>query len=70
MNDLGVKLSEAYKEHTCFKELEDMKEFYDNTSDRSYLVVHLGTKRRLKLKLYLKFGFSQRLTLYFKMVWK
>ena len=52
MNDLGVKLSEAYKEHTCFKELEDMKEFYDNTSDRSYLVVPLGTKSLLNFESY------------------
>ena len=52
MNYLDVKLSEAYKEHTCFKELEDMKEFYDNTSDRSYLVVPLGTKSLLNFESY------------------
>lgn len=56
MNDLGVKLSEAYKEHTCFKELEDMKGFYDNTSDRSYLVVPLGTKSlKLCFHVYLRY---------------
>ena len=52
MNYLDVKLSEAYKEHTCFKELEDMKEFYDNTSESSYLFIPLGTKCILNFESY------------------
>ncbi|WP_297251756.1 hypothetical protein [uncultured Prevotella sp.] len=40
----SLQLSKAYKEHICFKELEEMMEFYECLSDSSYCFIHSGTK--------------------------
>lgn len=45
-------LSKAYKEHHVFKELEEMKDFYEAVSDRAFCVVPLGTKACLNYVSY------------------
>lgn len=40
----NANLSKAYKEHACFKELDEAKEFYECVSDRAFCFLPLGTK--------------------------
>ena len=40
----NANLSKAYKEHVCFKELDEAQEFYECVSDRAFCFLPLGTK--------------------------
>lgn len=43
-SDFNLELSKAYKEHSLFKELDEMMEFYDGVSDRAFYFLPSGTK--------------------------
>lgn len=40
----NARLSKAYKEHICFKELDEAKKFYECVSDRAFCFLPSGTK--------------------------
>lgn len=40
----NVRLSKTYKEHVCFKELDEAKKFYECVSDRAFCFLPSGTK--------------------------
>lgn len=47
----NVRLSKAYKEHICFKELDEAKKFYECVSDRAFASFHQGLKALQIMKL-------------------
>ncbi len=44
ISTFSLQLSQAYKEHICFKELEEMMTFYECLSERASYFVQSGTK--------------------------
>lgn len=48
----NARLSKAYKEHICFKELDEAKKFYECVSDRAFCFLPSGTKGFANYKSY------------------
>ena len=43
-SDFNLQLSKAYKEHSLFKEFDEMMHFYECVSDRAFYFIPSGTK--------------------------
>lgn len=50
--NFDLKLSKAYKEHVCFQELEEMKDFYDCVFNRALYFRQFGTKEFINYEAY------------------
>lgn len=51
-SDFNLQLSKAYKEHSLFKELDEMMQFYDGVSDRAFYFLPSGTKGFVNYETY------------------
>ena len=52
ISTFSLQLSQAYKEHICFKELEEMMTFYECLSERASYFVQSGTKGIINYETY------------------
>lgn len=59
----NARLSKAYKEHICFKELDEAKKFYECVSDRAFCFLPSGTKGFANYETYVSCPFMVPLIL-------